>query len=195
MRLGRALEERDGLVAAAVEQLLGEAEVEDILEEAGASGTSSACTKQMIDAGRRNADSPIAIGGGFSSGSRRRPSRRHRPVPSRGRTAISNRIDSPCPISSPVHSADGVAGASMRDSKARESSGWSTLKANRSMPDASVVANRQAVMVAFVPALEEDAVLGALADVQTHDLGVIRSGKLKIRHGDVHMAEAEDSHM
>ena len=47
--------------------------------------------------------------------------------------------------------------------------------------DPRVVADRQAVVVALVPALEEQAVVGALDDVEPEHLGVVGGGKFEIR--------------
>ncbi len=60
--------------------------------------------------------------------------------------------------------------------------------------DAGVEPHRERVMVALVPALEEDPIIGALADVEPHDLRVVRSRELEIRDRDVDVAEPENPH-
>jgi hypothetical protein len=62
-------------------------------------------------------------------------------------------------------------------------------------PHAGAVANRKAVMIALIPALEKDAVIGAFRDLKPHHLRVIRGSEFEIGHGDVDMAQPEDSHV
>jgi len=61
-------------------------------------------------------------------------------------------------------------------------------------PDPCVVANGQAMMVPLIPALEEDAVLGALGDLEPHHLGVVRRSQLEVGDRDVDMTQPEDPH-
>ena len=60
--------------------------------------------------------------------------------------------------------------------------------------DPSVLADCQAVMITLIPALEEDAIVGPIGDVEAEHLGVIRLGQLEVRDGDIDMAETEYSH-
>ena len=65
--------------------------------------------------------------------------------------------------------------------------------------DTGVLANREAVVIALVPTLEEDAlallVVGALADVETEHLGVVRRGEFEVRSRDVDVTQSKDSHV
>ena len=60
--------------------------------------------------------------------------------------------------------------------------------------DPRVVPDRQAVVVALVPALEEQALLGALDDVEPEHLRVVGGGELEIRRADVDVRQAKDAH-
>ena len=57
-----------------------------------------------------------------------------------------------------------------------------------------VVPDRQAVVVALVPALQEETLLGALDDVEPQHLRVVRGGKLEIRGADVDVRKPDDAH-
>ena len=50
------------------------------------------------------------------------------------------------------------------------------------------------MVVALVPALEEQALVGALDDVEPEHLRVVGGGELEVRDADVDVRQAEDPH-
>jgi hypothetical protein len=61
-------------------------------------------------------------------------------------------------------------------------------------PHARVVPDREAVVVALVPALEEEAILSAFDQVESEHLRVVGSRELEVGSTDVDMCQPENSH-
>lgn len=188
-------EERDDLVALTVEQLLGEAEVEDVLEERSHDRDFFRVNQHVVDAGRGDADETLHH--------RRRVEKRQfaahlvhvsdefhlltRGKLEPNRFSLANFFA----VGHPLHRVAGCFDSSL---EVIEVIGVLDLECEAIQPDAGVVADGQTMVVAFVPAFEEDAVIGALGDLQAHDLCVIGSGEFEVCHGDVDMAETQDAH-
>ena len=133
--LGRALEKGDRLVATTVEQLFGEPKVEHLSKEPGRFGHLLGVHQQMIDARWSYASRPIAIGGGFTSGSRPPTLTTSCTSSISWPDGTSKRIDSPWPISSPAPMrCTGYQRPRFETRSCRDRRQCSTLKANRSKP-------------------------------------------------------------
>lgn len=195
VRLRRPLEESDDLMTAPIEQLLGETKIQDLLEEPGDDRHFLRVDEQVIDA--RGSDAGEVAGDGRRVGERQPTAdlvdiSHELHLLSRGQLEA-NRL-ALTDLLTIGDTFDGMAGGLDPGFEVREVVGVLDLEGEPIEPDPRVVADREAVMIAFIPALEEDPVFGSFGDLETHHLRVVRSGELEVGDRDVDVAETENSH-
>ncbi len=195
VRLVTALEEGDDLMAAAVEQLLGEAEAQRLPEEPADLGHLLGVHEDVIEAWRGDPQQPLRVRARVAQ---REPAADLVDVVDELHLVARRRLEADrCTLADLCAGGDALDGdpvALDTGFERREVVGVLDLEGVAVEPDAGVVADGEAVMVAFVPALEEDAVLRALGDVEADDLRVVGGGELEVRDGDVDVAQAQDPH-